>query len=464
MSTPPQSLDVPEDGVPENQSPVPEDGVPENQSPEPERPPSARPRAAPERRLRVPLIIAGGVALVLAAGALMLRRAAGETNSIALASQPKGVTVVEAKAADYRPSRRYVATIDPWLRANIGPQLVSSYVDTVLVRPGDAVKRGDVIATLNCRSASAQSRNIAMRARSLEARQAALAKQSARVAGLLDGGFVSKNEVEQRQAETLSMEAQLLATKAELVGSTLQVDDCVLRSPFDGEVAERSSDPGAFVRPGQSVASIIDRSTVRLSADIPEEDFDFVRPGIVVRAKLIATGAQIEGKVSRRAPSADASTRTVHFEIDLADPERRIPVGTTAELIVDVGAPVAATRIPLTAGSVRSGKASVYVVSDGVARLTIVKVKGEQEGQLYVDTALSPGSLVVTEGRALLTDGDRVAASKAEAPLPAAMPGAPAGSASAVAASASAVATSASAASTSTTAMPASTTAPRTAP
>src|SRR5262249_33490899 len=162
--------------------------------------------------------------------------------------------------------------------------------------------------------ASAQSRNIAMRARSLEARQAALAKQSARVAGLLDGGFVSKNEVEQREAETLSMEAQLLAAKAALAGSTLQVGDCVLPAPFDGEVAERPSDPGAFVRPGQSVASVVDRSTVRLAADVPEEDFDFVKQGIVVRARLLATGAQLQGTVSRRAPAADASTRTVHFE------------------------------------------------------------------------------------------------------------------------------------------------------
>jgi hypothetical protein len=35
-------------------------------------------------------------------------------------------------------------------------------------------------------------------------------------------------------------------------------------------------------------------------------------------------------------------------------------------------------------------------------------LKGEKGGSLFVDPALRPGSRVVTEGRALLKDGDRV--------------------------------------------------------
>ena len=133
-----------------------------------------------------------------------------------------GVTVVLGQSASFRGSRRYVATLDPWLRASVGPQLVSAYVDTVLVRPGSAVKRGEVLATLDCRSSSASSSEVAMRARALEAKQSALAKESARISGLLKGGFVSPNEVEQKEAETASMQAQLLATKAKLTGASLE--------------------------------------------------------------------------------------------------------------------------------------------------------------------------------------------------------------------------------------------------
>src|SRR5262249_26919739 len=170
-----------------------------------------------------------------------------------------------ARAAQFRPCRRYVATIDPWVRAAVGPQLVAAYVETVLVRPGDAVKRGDVLATLDCRHASAADQAVAASARALDAKRAAVKKESERVASLLDGGFVSANEVDQKSAEVLSLEAQLASTRAQLAGRSLEVNDCVLRAPFDGEIAERLADPGAFVHPGQAITSVVDRGTVRVS-------------------------------------------------------------------------------------------------------------------------------------------------------------------------------------------------------
>jgi len=44
-----------------------------------------------------------------------------------------------------------------------------------------------------------------------------------------------------------------------------------------------------------------------------------------------------------------------------------------------------------------------------------VAVEGEAGGSLFLDPALAAGTLVVTEGRALLEDGDRVLAKEAAA-------------------------------------------------
>jgi hypothetical protein len=96
--------------------------------------------------------------------------------------------------------------------------------------------------------------------------------------------------------------------------------------------------------------------------------------------------------------------------MDVPDAKREIPVGTTGEVRIDVGEPVAATQIPLYAATVRGAKASVFVVEGDVARSKTVPVRGEIGGDLYVDTALAPGSRVVAEGRALLEDGDKVTA------------------------------------------------------
>ena len=339
-------------------------------------------------------------------------------NDVSLASHPKGVTVVEARAASYRPFRRYVGTISPWVEASVGPQLIAAYADTVLVRPGDLVKHGQVIATLDCRNASASSRAISMQARAIQAEQEALAHEASRIAELKAGGFASANEIEKHDADSASKQAQLMETQAKMQRASLEVSDCILRAPFAGEIAARMVDPGAFVRPGSAVARVVDRRTVRVVAEVPEADFGVVVPGTPVVIRALATGKGLQAKVARRSPAADLATRTVHLEVDVPDPERSLPVGTTAELTIEVGQPSPATEIPLIAASVRGGNATVYLLAPThVVRKSVYAVKGERGGSLFLDRSLAPGSRVVTEGRALLRDGDVVAAKLDASPL-----------------------------------------------
>lgn len=363
------------------------------------------------RRLSMlPLGIAAGAAAVLLVGGLMVWRADARTNKVALASRPKPVTVVRAQAATYRPTRMYVGTLQPWVQAAVGPQFVSAYVSTVLVRPGATVKKGEVLATLDCREVSASTRAVEARARALDARQQAIAHEATRTQGLLDGGYVSPNEAEQKSALSKSEAAQLEAERANLARSALEVSDCVMRAPFSGEIAQRTMDPGAFVRPGNTIVTVVDRDIVRLTADAPEMDFDVVKEGTKVAVHLYATNRDVPGTITRRSPAADPATRTVHFEIDIADPARTIPVGTTGEVRIEVGTPSPATAIPLYAATVRRGKAKLFVVERNVAHARDIPVQGEAAGSLFLDRALAPGVLVVSEGRGLLKDGDAVAA------------------------------------------------------
>jgi RND family efflux transporter MFP subunit len=363
-----------------------------------------------ESSKRVRFVIAGGTAAIVGLGVLLVARADSHVNKIALDGIPKGVTAVTARSARYRPTRRYVGTILPWVEARIGPQLISAYVDTVLVRPGDAVKRGQVIATLDCRNASAASKAVAMQARAIQTEQEALSHEAARVAELKEGGFASPNEIEKRAAESASKEAMLMETQARLQRATLEVSDCVLRAPFTGEVAVRSVDPGSFVRPGTAVATLISRNTVRVVAEVPEGDFEVVGPTTPVGIRSLSTRRELRGTIARRSPAADLATRTVHVEIDVPDPTQSLPVGTTAEIDIDVGEPVAATEIPLVAASVKGSNATVFVVDGGKARKVVCGVKGERGASLFVEPSLNAGAHVVCEGRGGLKDGDRIEA------------------------------------------------------
>ncbi len=368
-----------------------------------------RPPARGSSRSRhVPIIIGAIAGAVLLAGAFMVIRAESQVNRVALESQVKNVTVITAKTGQYRPMRKYVGTIEPWVQAKLGPQFISAYVDTVLVRPGDVVTRGQVVATLDCRHASASNRAVSLQARALQTQQKALAHEASRIAELQQGGFASPNEIEQKEAESSAKQADLESTQANLQRATLEVSDCILRAPFSGEIASRSTDPGAFVHPGDPVATIVDRDTVRVTVEVPEIDFDYVGPGTPVRIHALANDRDLTGTIARRSPAADASTRTVHFEIDLPDPKRLLPVGTTADLTIDAGEPTPATLVPLVAAAVRGSQATLFTVNAGVAHKLHFQVKGEQGETLYLDNALPAGAEIVTEGRALLQDGDPV--------------------------------------------------------
>jgi RND family efflux transporter MFP subunit len=360
------------------------------------------------KRVQGVIVVGAGVVLLAVVGLYL--RAAARTNHDALDQGPKPVTVSTAHPGTFRPLRTYVGTTNAWNTARVGPQYISAYVGTVLVRPGAEVKRGQVLATLDCRNASAASKETAARAKALEERQLAVEHESQRTKELTEGGFASANEVEQLAARSASQKSEVESLRASLVSRGLEVDDCVLRAPFNGEVADRFADPGAYVRPGNPVVTVLDRSMVRISADAPESDFAIVAPGTPVDIEVDATSSRTQATISRRAPGADEVTRTVHFEIDVQNATHALPAGTTARLSIRVGEPRPATLVPLRAAILRSDKASLFVVEAGVAKHTIFSILGEQAGTLYLEPKLPAGAQVVVEGRALLDDNDKVTA------------------------------------------------------
>src|SRR6185312_9020680 len=100
-------------------------------------------------------------------------------------------------------------------------------------------------------------------------------------------GYAAQNDAERKLAKGAAAEAELLETKAKLTSASLRVRDCVLRAPFSGEIGVRASDPGAFVRPGATIVSVVDRNTIRVTAEAPEKDFELIAPSTMVRIEVL---------------------------------------------------------------------------------------------------------------------------------------------------------------------------------
>lgn len=388
--------------------------TPPDTSSAPQNPPPPLPADAkeptPTRHWGVLVALVVITAATVAAGQTLVDASTANVNHDALASHPLPVTTVAAQTAEYRAKRRYIGTLRAWEAARVGPQVLSAYVQRVLVRPGAVVRQGEVLAELDCRHAHANLAVVEQKTRSAVVRRDALVKESSRVGALKDSGFVAANEVEQLQAKADAEHARVEESKAEEQSAGLRELDCVLRAPFAGEIAERWVDPGAFVRPGDGVVSVVDRRQVRLVFDVPETDYAAVAPGKTLDVLVLAGALHVQAVVSRRSPSADPGTRTVHVEADLANNSRTLPLNTTAEVRVELGAPVPALSVPLTAVDVRGERASFFIVDKGKASKRRAQVLGEAGSMLFITPDIPPDAPLITEGRALLKDGDAVLA------------------------------------------------------
>ena len=340
------------------------------------------------------------------------RRVARRTRSRS-PTRPSRVTVVEATGSDVpavahvRRHARAVGRGEGRPAARLG---VRRHGARAAGRRGEE-GRGARDARLPQRQRHQPRRSRCRRARSKRSQQA-LAHEAARVQDCSTAVSCRRTRPSRRTRRARASRPQLLATQAKMLGTSLEVNDCVLRAPVrrrDRDAGDRSRarscGPGTSIvdhrRPQRPCAS---------SADVPEVDFDVVAPGTQVHDPRPRDEPRISSAtIARRAPAADPSTRTVHFEIDVPDPTARIPVGTTGRDRASTSAsrrrrPRSRSPRPRCAARRRacSWSRATSRASAACRRL------GESGGSLFLDPTLAAGQRTSSrEGRALLKDGDR---------------------------------------------------------
>jgi len=191
-----------------------------------------------------------------------------KVDHVALVSAPKPVTVVAAQGTTFRESRMYIGTLRHGSRRRSAP---SSFPRTST--------RCSCGREPSCIEESARDARLPQRERvepggdgrgpAIDARQRALGDES-RASRRCSTEASCRPTSRAEEAQSAAELAQLASQRAKMVGTNLEVSDCILRAPFDGEIATRSIDPGAFVRPGTSLVAVVDRTTVRMTFDVPE--------------------------------------------------------------------------------------------------------------------------------------------------------------------------------------------------
>ena len=325
-------------------------------------------------------------------------------------AKPTLVTVTQVKNQAIETTEEAIGSleglIDPTVAAEVAARVVK-----VLVNPGQTVKQGQLLATLDA-SDFAMQRN---EAQAEIARTQALidnqAKTVARNQALVDKKFISQNVVDNDIAQQNVLKQQLEAAKARVGSINHSSSKTKVVAPVSGIIEKKIVDAGDFVRVGDPIVQIISKQRLRAHLPFPEHIGAQLKPGLKVRLTTPTSSKTVESVIHELKPMITEGSRTIDVIADVVDEPGWQP-GASVSGTVILGEQAAAMMIPEQSLVLRPAGEVVYVVRDDVAYQAVVKTGMRQNGLIEILEGLQVNDVIVVDGAGFLTDKAPVEISK----------------------------------------------------
>ncbi len=312
-------------------------------------------------------ILCGVAAAVVLAGgarwasqrkpAVAVTKPAAAANSIELSTSD----VVEAQKMDMVLGLPVSGTLKASQSAMVKARVAGELLDLV-VREGDLVKAGQVIARIDPTEYQARERQAKQQAGAAQAQVEIAQKQFDNNKALVDQGFISQTALQTSAASLNGAKATHMAAVAALDVTRKALDDAIIRSPISGQIAQRLAQPGERMGLDARIVEVVNLSQLELEAALPAADASLVRPGMKAQLKVEGIDEPVTAKVLRINPAAQAGSRSVLVYLGVAGQDG-LRHGLFAEGSLGTRT-VQALAVPLS--SVRTDKPQPYVqVVDG---------------------------------------------------------------------------------------------------
>ncbi|MCA9665536.1 MAG: efflux RND transporter periplasmic adaptor subunit [Myxococcales bacterium] len=292
---------------------------------------------------------------------------------------------------------------------------VNGQVAKILVKVGDKVKKGQLIATLDDKDYRLQLRQA--QAAYAQARAGARNAKRAydRARKLYENRSVSIQDLDNARAAADSAKAQAAAQAQAVSLAASRVNYTKLKAPLAGEIALKSVNVNENVKAGQPVVALNAGAVPEVSFSVPESVISAIKQGAKCSVSISALSGvgKLDATITEvGVQSGGASTYPVTARLDKAD--ARVKAGMTVEVQL-AQAKTTGKRIVVPGAS---------VMEDAKGRFAfIAKGKRGEQGQierravktgkltpsgLVIESGLTPGDLVVTAGIRFVEPGMRV--------------------------------------------------------
>jgi len=317
---------------------------------------------------------------------------------------------------------------------------VTGKVVEILIEEGMKVKDGQVVArlddtnvktSLDVAQAQLESAKTAVEETHAQLKQAESEFQ--RATNLANKNIESQSDLDKAESDAKSLRARLARQERDITVAERQVDlwrqqmdDMVIRAPFDGVVTTKDAQPGEMISPVSAgggftrtgIGTVVDMTSLEIEIDVNESYINRVEPGQPVVATLDAyPDWKIPCKVIAIIPTADRQKSTVKVRVafDKLDPRILPEMSVKVAFRETGGGTVTAIRavlIPKSAVQSQDGRDVVFVVQNGRAERRTVTVTDTQGDDSVLSAGVSAGESVVVDSPAGLADGTAVKATK----------------------------------------------------
>jgi RND family efflux transporter MFP subunit len=360
------------------------------------------------------ILVTGGLLLVLgAAGWLGYRQArplavvGPITRGSAVQAVPANILVTEAFRME--------------IKSEAGGRVIKSHVQL-----GTEVKAGDVLFEIDPRDLELQIEQIETDYKAAKDRIAlgsslrfdiATAEETVRNnTRLVEQGKLAQVALDQSKRAVTRLQDQLalenIANQQSLDNyeNTLktrrrQLEKMRVVAPDDGTVSEIFAINGELVNGAQLLARVISRARL-VEAQISEENFLGVRPGLAAKVQLLGHGGKLlNATVARVLPGADERTKRYKAYLTIADiDEALLAPGLTGEASITID------RHDNTLLAERRSMLghALFVVRDGVAQYVPVVVGYSNMNHTEILSGVNEGDLAILSNPAGFRDGQKV--------------------------------------------------------
>ncbi|MDF0730214.1 efflux RND transporter periplasmic adaptor subunit [Pseudomonas entomophila] len=367
------------------------------------------------RRPSRSLVIVALAIVILAATALWLRQRQDAPPPRAQAAVP--VRVVSVAQQDVPRFSSAIGSVLSLHSVDIRPQ-VEGVLTQVLVKEGQWVKQGDLLATLDDRAIRA----------SLDQARAQLGQSQAQlqVAGVdlkryrllsTDDG-VSKQTLDQQQALVNQLQATVKGNQAAIANAEVQLSYTQIRSPVSGRVGIRNVDPGNLVRTSdtQGLFSVTQIDPIAVEFSLPQQMLPTLQNLLkgdapaLVEAYMDADGERSllgQGRLALIDNQVSATTGTVRVKAEFDNRDGHLWPGQLVTVRLRTAVDESALVVPPPVVQRSIDGHFVYRLDGDKVTSVPVKVL-YQDSTLNIVAGVKAGDRLVLDGQSRLKPGARV--------------------------------------------------------